>query len=286
MVFLPKPAGPLPYVAVTLALIWIVVLFLLTNEFLWGIPKTSLVAVITFAVLFWGFHAGFTLSRRYKSQLRDGLLITPCYVIDTDQDIIRYVPLDQLIAVNTSHRYHERNYKGTDIDLSFEERTKTIRLDDLAAAEDAADKISYFKKLFIEATAREDKAYLTAEDDFKGLSDEISPSTSRYDGLRWVVNAAAATLITLGLTFAAISLNNYFDDKKSWALAITGNRASSYRQYVQSHPNGRWLTDATARLEDLYAAAEAKYLSSLRKGYDDRAVEAISALLRYAKDTH
>jgi hypothetical protein len=85
--------------------------------------------------------------------------------------------------------------------------------------------------------------------------------------------------------FGAISLNKYYDDQKGWELAQTVNRASSYRTYLQTHPQGRWTDNADERLKTLYDNAEQKYQASLNKGYDPKAVDAVKQVLRYAKTT-
>lgn len=92
-------------------------------------------------------------------------------------------------------------------------------------------------------------------------------------------------MVTGGIMFATISLNNYYDDFKSWNNAESGNRAWSFRTYLQTHPRGRWAGEAQQKVQSLYDAAEQKYQASLNDGYDQKAADAVLQTLRYAKTT-
>jgi hypothetical protein len=92
-------------------------------------------------------------------------------------------------------------------------------------------------------------------------------------------------MLTAATINAALALNNYFDDKKSWEAAQAMNRAAPVRKYLETHPAGRWRNEATKKVESLYDAAEAKYKASLNEGYDPKAAEAVLAILKYARSS-
>jgi hypothetical protein len=97
------------------------------------------------------------------------------------------------------------------------------------------------------------------------------------------------SLIILGICFAlglgVRNLKDYYDDKKLWQDALAINTATSYRNYLQTHPQGRWRTAASQQIETLYDLTARRYIESRGSGFDPQASDAILQALNYAKRT-
>lgn len=274
------------YALISIGIAWLVVLFLLSDSFQWSRPKTVILGFLTITLLYLAIRSMLAVVRE-RAGIPSQIFVTPNYVIETGHDTVEYDAIDQLVAVDYQHNYQNRQYESSNVHLSFKNREKTIKLTDLSRAEEAVDRIGHFKKLFIEASVRGDQDYLSAADDFEGVSAEDDAGKSFSNVLfRHALPMAISLVISAGGMFVAITLNEYFDDKRSWELAVAGDKASSYRQYIQTHPAGRWFSESKGRLTAFYDAAEAKYLSSIGENHDKDAVAAMSSLLRYARETH
>lgn len=274
-------------VLISLAILWFVLLYLLTNDYLWGNPRIIIFGLISFGAAYLLLTNGYKLARWLTSRTENCLLITPLYVIDINFNDVRYWNLEQLISIDNLDRQQNGNRQSTRITLKLENGLKTFNVKDINTAEQTVEKINIYRKLFIEASVRNDTEYLNSNDDFIGLTRESSESNKTPRGLVLPRIAAILTagILTVGIMFGGISLNNYYDDKKGWDYAQTFNRASSYRKYLQTHPEGRWTGDANINLQTLYDAAEQNYKTTLNKGFDQQAVDAVLEILKYAKST-
>lgn len=275
------------YVLSALAIAWFALLYTLTNNFLWSKSKLVFFALISLVASYLLIQNLYKLIRWHTSRSKSFLLITPHYVIDMNFNDVRYWNMEQLSAVNGANRYQNGGYNFTEITLILENGKKTFNIKNIDEAEETVERINYFRKLFIEATVRNDKAYLDSNDDFRELTEINSSPLKTVSGinLQRIAVAAFSVVLTAGLVFGAMRLNNYFDDKKSWDMALKANRASAFRSYQRTHPQGRWLHEAQSRLQSLYDAAEQKYLATLKNGSDPKAVEAVTAVLKYARAT-
>ncbi len=195
--------------------------------------------------------------------------------------------MEQLLSINSAKRAQNAGTQNSQITLTFKNKTKTITAENPVKAEEIVEQTDYLRKKFIEATVRNDKEYLDLNDDFIELKNQEAAFSKKSHGnyLQYFAASAIALVLTIGVMFGAISLNNYFDDKNTWTSAQTENRASSYRNYLKTHPKGRWINDATAKLQSKYDLAEELYKSSLKEGYDQDAVDAVLGSLKYAKTT-
>lgn len=200
------------------------------------------------------------------------LIITPLYVIDIENNDVSFWNLEQLVKADNMKWEDHRSVQTTEIVLRFDHGEKKINVKDIDTAERTVEEIEYLKKKYIESIVRNDFEYLDANDDFLGFDTAAIETKGNFDyGFAFQAGKAVfSLLLTAGVMFAGLSLNNYFDDKISWQAAQNIDRASSYRYYVQTHPNGRWTSDAGENLKSLYDSAEQKYRASLNKGFDPK----------------
>ena len=273
---------------VAAAIVWLAFVFYLANDYLWSSFQIGLFVIVSLGATFLLLYNLHKLFRWFTSPLKSFLLITPLYVIETRFNDVWYWDLDQLDAANIERQNQGGQNSSPKVKLLFESgATKVFDVESVEKAEQTTEQIYCFKKLFAEATARNDTAYFDLNDDFLELKNQ--PRQSKTAVLNGnpakLVTAAASVILTGAIMFGAIALNNYYDDKKSWNDAESANRASSYRTYLQTHPQGRWAGDAQQKIQNLYDVAEQKYQASLNKDFDQSAVDAVLQTLRYAKTT-
>lgn len=271
----------------SVCVLWFILLFYLTDSFLWGNTRIVIYGSISLFAAYFLTKSFIQIFKWLISPLNKYLIITPVSVIAVRFDDIKYRTLDELLNVDDNHFYQSRKYQETKIDLNFENETETIVINNLEAAEEAIDKINHFRKLYIEAAARNDQNYLNENNGFLEIenAENQSGSFSRIKGFEYAVNFSAALILTLLLIYGAIALNNYFDDKLGWESAQNINSASSFRTYLQTHQQGRWKAEANSKLQNFYVLAEQNYRAALNKDYDQDAVEAFLQVLKFAKET-
>lgn len=284
-----RTAGIFPaYFFIAAAAVWLGIVFYLADDYLWSNFQSIVFAVVSLAAIYLLLENLHKLIRWFTSRSKSYLLITPHYVVETRFDNIWYWDLDKLVAANGVHRSQSERYTTTQITLSLENSAaKTFDVKGIADAEETIERIYHYKKLFAEASAKNDAAYLDANDDFAELRGQPrqTETAAPNENTKRLITAAASILLTAATMFGAVSLNNYCDDKKSWDAAESANRASIFRTYLQTHPHGRWADDARQKVQNLYDAAEQKYRASLNKGYDQKAADAVLQTLKYAKET-
>jgi hypothetical protein len=268
---------------ITISSAWLVLLVILSTVFRWNSANFVIFGILTIVAVFCLLRGIQDFKRSKYSQ--SGLVVTRDYLIDFHDDFVDYQSIENLVTVNSFHKYEADNYKRTQINLTLESGARVVYLYDPDQAEDAVDQIGLFRKQFLEASARGDTRYFETHDDFRELAgtrqtDEKMP-TSRIPYKR----VLAALTVGIGLMAATGYANEYFDDVRSWDRAKAADRASAYRSYLGAHSNGRWSRNASERLQALYDNAESKYRSSLNEGYDENAADALSAILRYAKES-
>jgi hypothetical protein len=286
--FVFKTGGFAPsYFLIAAAVGWFGLFFFLANDLLWGSVELGVFGVLSAVAAFLLVDNLYKLVRLATAPLGKLLLVTPMYVIDIDFNDIRYWTLEQIDAIRRPTHGQNVDHQTPQIILTLENGSQVVDLKDAAEAEQTIEQITYYRKLLIEATVRNNTEYLDSIDDFKELrTAPAAPVKSAPAGfLPRLAVILGSLVLTAGIMFAGISLNNYFDDKKSWQFAEGVNTAVEYRKYLQTHPQGRWRGDAGTRLQGLYDEAEQKYRASLNEEYDKAAVEAVAQVLRYAKET-
>ncbi len=276
------------YFLTAAVIVWFGILFYLTDDYLWSSFQLAFFGLISLGALYLLLYNVYKLFQWFTSPSKSYLLITPYYVIETRFNDVCYWNLDQLNAAKAVHRNQSGSYVSTQITLSLENGvTKIFDSKNIRNAEETVEQIYYYKKLFVEASAKNDRTYLDSNDDFVELRNQPiqSKAIARNLSLKHLITAAAAIVLTAGTMFGAALPNNYYDDKKSWDSAESLNRASSYRMYLQTHPQGRWGIEAQQKVQGFYDAAEQKYQTSLNRGYDQKAADAVLKTLNYAKTT-
>ncbi|MCD9187363.1 MAG: hypothetical protein LUM44_13090 [Pyrinomonadaceae bacterium] len=276
-----------PIVLFAAAILWFVVFFIQTDGYAWSDERKILLGIFLLGAAYLLIDNGIKLVRHLTSRAYQYLLITPLYVIDIENNDVSFWNLEQLVKADNMKWEDHRSVQTPEIVLRFDKGEKKINVGDIDIAERTVEEIEYLKKKYVESIVRNDFEYLDANDDFLGFDAATVETKGNSDsGFAFqAVKIAASLLLAAGAMFAGLSLNNYFDDKISWQAAQNIDRASSYRNYLQTHPNGRWTADANEKLKSLYDSAGQKYRASLNKGFDEKAVEAISEILKYAKET-
>ena len=272
---------------VSTAVVWTGIVLYLTDNYLWSNALIIVLTVVSLDTIYLLLDNLSKVLKYLTSRSKNYLLVTPHYVIEIKCNDVWSWSLDQLIAPDETHNYRNGRYVSTRVELALEGGvTKTFIIKSIVNADDAVERIFHYKKLFVEAKAKNDLIYLNEHDDFIELTKKSQESeTAPNKNLGRLLRAVGSIILTAGLVFGAVSLNNYFDDKKSWGVAESNNHAAALRHYLQTHPRGRWSGDARQKLQGLYDIAGQKYLASLNKDYDQKAEEAILQVLSYAKQT-
>lgn len=276
-----------PSVIFIISILWFALLVYLTNSFIWGTPRIIFYGLISLVAAYFLISSFVQIFRSLISPLKQYLLVTPAAVVDVRFNEIRYWTLEELLNVGSNHIYENRKYKKTKIELNFADDAEIFEVNNLEAADEATDKINHLRKLYIEASARNDLNYLNENNDFSEIEDANNPKNSLIATrtFEYVLNFSAALILTFLVIYGAIALNNYFDDKLSWESAQNIDSASSFRTYLQTHQQGRWKPEANAKLQDFYVLAEQNYRTALNDDHDENAVEAFLEVLKFAKET-
>jgi hypothetical protein len=275
------------YFCIVAAIVWFaVLLFNLTNDYLWSqLQKTIFVVITVVAVIALAYGTN-RVFRWFTSRLKCYFFITPLYFIRAQFDDVCYWRLNQLVDVKVVHHYYNGAYTNTTLGLIFDEGQHTISVKGQQVAQDVLVKVGLYQTFLNDAVAKNDVAYLTANDDFRELRGQIRQEFSPSGKFpKWLIPFAAALVLGVTVLFTAFKLNGYYDDKKSWDSAQSINRASAYRNYIKNHPQGRRVNEAQQKIQQLYDVAAKRYETSRKSGYDKQASDAILQALNYAKTT-
>lgn len=271
---------------ISISILWFGFLYFLTNNNLW---KTELIVIYSLLSLVAVFILVTNLMEVIKwflSKLKKKLIITQHFIIETNFNDIWYWNLAQLSNFEGSHKFVNGRYAKTDFVLFFERGIKKFTISDNQLSEIVLEKLNDFRKLFIEASAKNDFNLNKFEVElFELKGNKIISKPRLFKKLQPYISAIFSIISTFFIISFAINLNEFFDDKISWEKAKVENRAKSYRNYLQTHLNGRWRNTAQENLQQLYEKAEAKYRGSLNKGNDPDAVEVVIQALNFAKNT-
>lgn len=216
----------------------LVILFLLTNNYLWTTTITIFLSAFTVATTYLLVRNGIAVAASRFSATKDFFAVTEAYVLKVSGGVISFYELDELDSVGYSNRVQKTHFGSHALDLVCGNIRYYVHLKSEIAAADAYDHITDNRKLFIEAVHRKDSKFLknhlfieTVDTD-----DSLSQPTLKRPKSQLVI-----ALLSLGLSFiavfSAVSLNNYFDDKKSWEDAVSIGKASAFRTYMKGHKN-------------------------------------------------
>ncbi len=274
-------------ISIIIALLWFGLLLYLANDYVWGNAKLIIFGILTLGAAILFIYNADKPARWLTSRSKCCLLVTPLYVIDINFNDVRYWNLDQIISATNTTRQSNGENQPPQITLRLENESRNLRVKDRAAAEETIEQIIYYRKLFIEAMVRNDQKYLNSNDDLIELKGSTNKSDDAWRSVNFqrIVTFSAAAIATVGIMLGIVLLNNFYDDKKSWTAAQSLNNAASFRKYLLLHPAGRSAVDANEQLLALYDSAEQHYRSSLNKGFEENAVNAVLEVLKYAKQT-
>jgi hypothetical protein len=162
--------------------------------------------------------------------LKQHLLITPLYVIETRFDELWYWPLWQVKDLTGTHRYYNGIYYGTDAVFTFEKEKRPFRLRQLAAYTAVVEALRAFSQKALSAEQQYDRQYFADENDFGPV--EQSAKGNRY---RWkLATGIAVATGTAALVFyaAVFSINSAAPQPKRIRLGALSPKSSSPRAYA------------------------------------------------------
>lgn len=271
---------------ISITILWFGFLYYLTNAYLWKTELIVFYSLLSLASAYILVENIVEITKWFQSKLKKNLIITPHFIIKTEFNDIWYWNLGQLSNFEGNHKYINGKYEKTDFTLFFENSLKKFTINDIDFAETVLEKLNDFRKSFIEASAKNEFNLNEFEAELFALKPNKTISKPRLiPKLKPFIIAIISIVSTFGIMYFAINLNEFFDDKINWEKAMIENRAKSYRNYLQTHMNGRWRNNAQENLQKLYENAEIKYRNSLNKGNDPEAVEVVIQALNFAKNT-
>ncbi len=252
----------------------------LSYDFTWSWLKTGLISCL---LLFGAFSLviGVTaLLSKLRKEAARGLLITPHIFVVIEKSFFHWYPLVDLVNIDCAHRYKGRAYDHSKISLQFADREFTTFVYDIDAAEDSVDKIVEIKNKALANSAS------NTSEQVVGLIDDLNKIDQKTPIMQPLLTVTAVMVVAAFGLSSSLLLNEYFDDSLSWQKAEAANKASSYREYIATHPKGRFVPISESRLKTFYDEAEARYRSTIGSEFDEDAVNAVIALLKQAKETH
>src|SRR5215510_462010 len=92
------------YLLLTASILWLILLLYLSNDYLWSVPKAIVLAILSFAAIYLLIQSVSAVVRAW-SGLRQGLLITPHYVVEVQGKYLFYWDLDDIVAFDHHHSY-------------------------------------------------------------------------------------------------------------------------------------------------------------------------------------
>jgi hypothetical protein len=309
---------------VVLAAVWFVALLLLANDYRWDSSTRTFYVVLTVLAAMVLSYAVCRIVRYRRARLKKYIYVTPLYVIKTWLDEVTFWSLSDLADFNVVHNHTNGSYANSTVNMLFMEGKETFVIHNGDEAQRLAQTLPAWGERFSQAQARGDWAYFAALDDFANLqtTGERAPRASTPGVAPWLARLAGVTLAGLLLGAAAVYLNDYLGDRKSWNDARAIDRSSSYRQYLASVPGGRWraealelsdrkaweeakatnraskfreymeqypqgryVEEASAAIARSYDDSAKRYVEERSAGFDRQASDAVLAVLNHAKTT-
>jgi DnaJ-domain-containing protein 1 len=273
------------------AAIWLAVLADTCNSLRWGPDQATwngLLTVVSCVVFCWAIGR---INRWRKAKLTPHIYFTPLYFVKTGLDDLRFWWLWSLKNYDVTHHHQNGSYRYTKLIFHFEDGDVPFTLYGKDKVKTLFDNLARWEAEYKKALSQNNMEYFLARDDFIGIAeqkDAESVSTGNAQGglnlkLKRGLNYGIAAACGAAIFVGAFNLNLYYDDKRSWQSAQLFNEASAFRKYLESHPAGRWRTEATSSLASLYDAATNRYLDSRPSKFDSEASDAVVALLHYTQ---
>lgn len=279
-----------PLVLGILAIVCLAYVFALAYDHAWTdseIEGLSALTLVSAIILWWAIVQQVL---RHTSKLKPNIYLTPLYLIRTS---FREVWFWWLWSVRDQKVIHHRdtngNYSHSTISIVFADCTESFTIRSRKDLESLWAMLRRWEAEYGSAVRQRDMDYFLARDDFVEVRQslrsqtELSTKASKRTRAKVLLGWAVAALFGARWILLSFNVNRYIDDKKAWDNACALNRAAAYREYLDSHPKGRWYSDAGRRLSDLYGGATAAYLQKRSAGFDVRASDVVLEMLNYAK---
>jgi hypothetical protein len=141
----------------------------------------------------------FRIVRWHFSPLKQYLIITPLYVIETRFDELWYWPLWRVRGLSGTHRYYNGIYYGTDVLFTFENDKRTYRFRQQGVYSAVVEALRVFSEKALLAEKQSDLEYFASEDDFAAVK-----RVDRAKRDRWkLATATTAIAGAAALVFSA-----------------------------------------------------------------------------------
>lgn len=275
----------------SLAILWFPILLKLADNNKWSSSQLTWFSIITVlsVLLIWR-----VIRRMYKwhtTKLKPHIYVTPLYYIKTTFDDVWFWWFWDVKDYKVVHNYQNNSYTDTTVTLIFEDSSESFTLKGQSRVKQLWETLAKWEAQYKRALANRDMDYFLTRDDFVELhrdgkkQESLFDSPSETTNYKRYVGYASAALFGLALMVLAYNVNLYFDDKRSWDAARVFDKASAYRNYLNTHPSGRWRENAQRRIAALYDASANRYTNELSRGFDTPASEAILDVLSHARES-
>ncbi len=283
-------------VCILVPLLWMGLLLKLADNYKWPsetIAWYSIITIIASLLFFWG---GKRLVFWHRSTLKPYVYFTPLHYIRTHNDEIKYGYLWDIVDCDIKHDSSNGAYSSSTCTMVFDNSLEIVTIKNQDIANQLINSLRTWEIRYKQAFKDNDWNYFVTRDDFAGIQgkpidDKLASSffSQLFLELKPLFRFSYGYLLALAVgllwLFLAFNLNSYFDDKKSWESAKLFNTASSYRKYIDTHPEGRWKVEAQQQIGKLYEESARKYVKERDSKYENSASNSVIELLDYAKAT-
>jgi hypothetical protein len=177
--------------------------------------------VLGFAV---SAYSLFRIVRWHFSPLKQYLIVTPLYLIETQFDQLWYWPLWRVRGLSGTHRSYNGIYYGTDAVFTFENGKRTYRFRRESAYSAVVDAFRVFSEKALLAEKQGDLEYFAHEDDFAALK-RVDPA-KHYRWKLATATTAIAGVAALVFCAAIFTINSAAPKPKPVRLGTTSNTYS------------------------------------------------------------
>ncbi len=211
----PQLHAPLPDTWInifffTCSILWLFFVFGTVTSDRWDLGSSGIYCLASLAagaIFAWN---GVQIRCAYRCTLKNGVFVTPLYVLRTDMDQVRYYPLWQIKDFKITHHTVNGADRGTTFWMSFESRIETFRISSKAVALQFAEALRIF-----DAKCRSEKAagnidYFVSEDDFRvpPPRDTRTRAPAKGEAYVWFASAMIGFLV-LALVAVAVNAAHY-----------------------------------------------------------------------------
>jgi hypothetical protein len=232
----------------------------------------------------------------HRGEFKAQVLINPLYFLRFRFDRIVAIPFTSNKVWNVRHMKDTRGaYLGTK--FYFRPETggpgQTLKTKSIRTANDLIDALNGYPSYVSDLIQRRDNNTLYALDllyEWRLREDQFPRArTQGPTGLAYAFNLLTPVMIAgllgaLAFFVAFAPYNDYRDDELRWNNAKSSSKATSYRLYLASRPDGRHQSEAHTAISTLYDQAAESYKNSPGSATAE-GIEAVLKVLEYAKRT-